>query len=140
MKRYARYQIVRGLKIKYKVYISEFINQKYNSDFSQHSLETGHAYVKQFYSLNVLHINYKKKNSQFLKQSHIYRRVEGNICKSHRGGYNPIFDIYLGNKLRSRTTQYFNPQLACSEPSSTISSTPPLQDNKIEQHITSACS
>jgi hypothetical protein len=59
-------------QVRYRQHINAIRNNRQNSKFTQHILETGHEYITLDQTVEILHIDKKEPKLNTLERSHIY--------------------------------------------------------------------
>jgi hypothetical protein len=88
-------QTGRNFRTHYKEHIQAIHTNKMTSRYTQHVLDTGHAYGTIEDTLSILHVEKKGPLMNTLEQFHIYRLNKDNLHlnDTYTDTYNPIFNL-----------------------------------------------
>jgi hypothetical protein len=83
--------------VRFKEHIQDTRNNKSNSKFAQHILDTGHTYNMIDQTIKVLHIEKKGHKLNTLERFEIYNLTKKSVQlnNTHTLTHNPIFDILI---------------------------------------------
>lgn len=84
-------------QVRYRQHINAIRNNRQNSKFTQHILETGHEYITLDQTVEILHIDKKEPKLNTLERSHIYDITKKGLSMKDIiiDIHNLIFDIWI---------------------------------------------
>jgi hypothetical protein len=90
-------QTGRNLKTRFKENIQDIRNNRTNTGYSQHIINTGHEYGNIENTLNILNVQKKGAFLNTLEKFHIYQKqkTDNLLNESCTYTYNPIFEFLL---------------------------------------------